>query len=411
MDDKFTVVCYSRNAEVNVLPGFALDADPRFPFYKISKDIDRAAQGEGKRIDAYMQLKTCPSEKLKGKILIDSPGFDADSQRTSTLSITKHIIDLSDLVLVLFDARHPESGAMHDTLEHLVGRTLNRPDSSKFLYILNQIDTAAREDNPEEVFGAWQRAIAQKGLVAGRFFMIYNPQVAVAIEPQALRERFESKRDTDLAEIFRRIRQVEVERAYRIIGALDKTAEDIQDTTIPKLHDLLARWRGSVLKRDLIVYGATALVIFLILLAIGDFSLLTAPIAAGLGNPILGVIGVALILGVLGWIHYAHRGSMKRRTIAELKKDYEEGFERDGLVRGFTLSTSWWRSVFSSTPAGWGNWAVKRIAKVVRDADRYVQALNDQYTNPSGDGAVNPPVSRPEPPAAATQTRRAAGGR
>lgn len=28
------------------------------------------------------------------------PGFDADSQRTSTLRLTQHIIDLSDLVLV-----------------------------------------------------------------------------------------------------------------------------------------------------------------------------------------------------------------------------------------------------------------------------------------------------------------------
>jgi hypothetical protein len=109
-------------------------------------------------------LKTCPSEQVRGKILIDSPGFDADAQRTSTLQITNHIIDLSDLVLVFFDARHPEPGTMHDTLKHLVEHTINRPDSSKFLYILNQIDTTAREDNPEDVIASWQRALAQKGV-------------------------------------------------------------------------------------------------------------------------------------------------------------------------------------------------------------------------------------------------------
>ncbi|MGB1109133.1 MAG: dynamin family protein, partial [Gammaproteobacteria bacterium] len=151
VDDKFTVISFSKDKEPRVLPGLALDADPRFPFFRVSKEIEKVAAGEGKRIDAYLQLKTCASEELRGKILIDSPGFDADAQRTSTLRITNHIIDLSDLVLVFFDARHPEPGSMQDTLQHLVGNTVKRHDSNKFLYILNQLDTTAREDNPEEV--------------------------------------------------------------------------------------------------------------------------------------------------------------------------------------------------------------------------------------------------------------------
>ena len=102
VDDKFSVICFTNEDDVRVLPGLALDADPRFPFYKMSHAIEDVAKGEGQRIDAYLQLKTCPSEKLRGKILIDSPGFDADAQRTSTLRITDHIIDLSDLVLVFF---------------------------------------------------------------------------------------------------------------------------------------------------------------------------------------------------------------------------------------------------------------------------------------------------------------------
>ncbi len=67
---------------------------------------------------------------------------------------------------------------MHDTLKHLVTQTIHRPDASKFLYILNQIDTAAREDNLEDVSASWQRALAQKGLITGRFYRIYNPDAA-----------------------------------------------------------------------------------------------------------------------------------------------------------------------------------------------------------------------------------------
>ncbi len=33
VDDKFTVVCYGNNETPTTLPGLALDADPRFPFY------------------------------------------------------------------------------------------------------------------------------------------------------------------------------------------------------------------------------------------------------------------------------------------------------------------------------------------------------------------------------------------
>ena len=73
VDDKFTVICHSADGEARVLPGLALDADPRFPFYQVSRDIEEVASGEGSRVDAYLQLKTCPSEKLRGKILIDSP--------------------------------------------------------------------------------------------------------------------------------------------------------------------------------------------------------------------------------------------------------------------------------------------------------------------------------------------------
>ncbi len=144
VDDKFTVICFGGESGAQVLPGSALDADPRFPFYQISNELDKVAGGEGRRVDSYLQLKTLPSEKLRGRIVIDSPGFDADSQRNATLRLTDHIIDISDLVLVFFDARHPEPGAMRDTLSHLVGDTIHRPDATKFIYVLNQMDTTAR---------------------------------------------------------------------------------------------------------------------------------------------------------------------------------------------------------------------------------------------------------------------------
>ena len=240
VDDKFTVVCFGPDRKYDALPGTALNADPRFPFYRMSDEIEKVAAGEGKRIDSYLQLKTCSSPRVKGKILIDSPGFDADDQRRSTLRVTDHILDLADLVLIFFDARRPEPGSMQDTLQHLVSHTVRRTDSRKFLYILNQIDASAREDNPEEVVGAWQRSVAQAGLISGKFYGIYNKDVAPPIEDPIKRARYEAKCDEDLAEIHARMTEIEFGRGYRIVGILDALAKELEGEVVPRIQELVA---------------------------------------------------------------------------------------------------------------------------------------------------------------------------
>jgi hypothetical protein len=108
VDDRFTVIVYSPEETGRTLPGVSLDSDPRFPFYRVSQDIEHVAAGEGKRIDAYLQLKTCKSERLRGKILIDSPGFDADAQRDATAHHRSHDRPLGPGAGVL---RRPPPGA------------------------------------------------------------------------------------------------------------------------------------------------------------------------------------------------------------------------------------------------------------------------------------------------------------
>ncbi|MDH3354729.1 MAG: dynamin family protein [Chromatiales bacterium] len=388
VDDKFTVICHSKGEEVHVLPGLALDADPRFPFYQISEDIERVSDGEGRRVDAYLQLKTCPSERLKGKIIIDSPGFDADEQRTSTLKITEHIVDLSDLVLVFFDARHPEPGAMQDTLEHLVAKTIHRSDSNKFLYILNQIDVTAREDNPEEVFGAWQRAIAQKGLTAGRFYTIYSPDVSVPIEDDALRERFESKRDADLASIHERIEQVEIERAYRIVGALEKSAVEFGERIVPMLTTALEKWRRNTLILDGVVFGSLFALLIALTIQIGwwDGLSFTAPwFDALINSNILSMLAGFSAIGITIYIHFGLRKWARKPVIKWLKGKAKTNDEFACFVGAFMRSSAAWRSLFSQTPSGWGRRAKKEITQLVNDTDRFVQQLNDRFASPSGE--------------------------
>jgi len=397
VDEKFTVVCYSHEGEQRVLPGIALDADPRFPFYQMSEELELVAPGQGSRIDAYLQLKTCESERLRGTILIDSPGFDADAQRDSTLRITDYIIDLSDLVLVFFDARHPEPGAMRDTLKHLVGDTISRSDSSKFLYILNQIDVTAREDNPEEVVGAWQRAIAQQGLTAGKFFCIYNPDVAVPIEDEALRERYESKRDQDMELIQDRMQQVSVERSYRIIDALEKTAREIEEQTVPKLTELKRKWERATLWRAGFFYALLLSTLLGGSIWAGYWNGLAfnAPWMSSLLDSTLNLY-LGMISGLLlffGLFHVARR-SAARKIVRDMRKGQETSLEKERLIRAFKWNTRFWVSIFRPQPAGWGMFARRRLRRVYADADKFIQILNDRYADPSG-GKTKPGTAVP----------------
>lgn len=381
VDDKFTVVTYTQDSKPRTIPGRALDADPRFPFFHISHDIEEVESGEGDRIDAYLQLKTAPSDVLKGRIFIDSPGFDADQQRTATLRITDRMIDLSDLVLVFFDARHPEPGAMKDTLQHLVSEARQRHDSNKFLYILNQIDVTAREDNPEEVVAAWQRALSQQGLTTGRFFRIYNPEVAFPIEDDALRERFERKRNEDLSEIQDRIEQLDIERAYRIVGMLTHTARSIQERWAPRLRALGREWRRKVLVGDALVVGLSTIALLLLTLQQGWWDGLNF-------HPPLEDYKLLFAGGGLFFVmaHFGVRRWVAGRIIKRMRREGGDtpSSEVEGLVAAFNRNTRPWFSIFHPFPVGWNLFSRKKIGRVLLDSDDYIQSLNDRFTDPSG---------------------------
>ena len=381
VDDKFTVICYGKNKEVTTLPGLALDADPRFPFFEISKEIEKVEAGEGAKVDEYLQLKTVNAEKIKGKILIDSPGFDADEQRHSTLKITDHIIRMSDLVLVFFDARHPEPGAMRDTLEHLVEHVIQGNESTKVLFILNQIDTAAKEDNPEEVISAWQRAIAQKGLVTGNFFAIYNEDVAVDIADSQLLERFKRKKDEDLQRIFSRMEKVGIDRSYRITDSVTKLAHKLKRETLPNIQKALAGWRRKTLMWDGLVFGLLIIGLGVGVIELGflDQPLSQWPIinlaSASLINALISI--VVLFTLVLGG-HYYIRNKVCKREV----KRWEAVDPM--AAKALAYNNRFWRGMFPKSPRGWGRRTFKMLDQVQSRSKQLIQKLNDQFADPSG---------------------------
>ncbi|SFV53252.1 FIG00807778: hypothetical protein [hydrothermal vent metagenome] len=376
VDDKFTVICYGNNEEPVTLPGLALDADPRFPFYNISDEVNKVDPGEGNRVNLYLQLKTLKSDRIKGKILIDSPGFDADSQRDGILKITSHIVEMSDLVLIFFDARHPEPGAMRDTLEHLVSSTINHRDANKVLYILNQIDTTAKEDNLEDVIGSWQRALSKEGLISGNFYGIYDEDSAIQIEDEALEARLKKKKDDDLMRISERMDKVSIERAYRIIKSLEDFAREMREEKMPLLQESLQRWSSKVFWADVVVL---VLLFVIVIFAQMQFSIFDTLFSSDLSAAISVGVGVVVFIS----IHMKIRGFFARYESKAMAK-------RDMAVsKAIIHNTRWFKSMFGLKKSGWHKRTKDQLAILMKQSREAIQKLNDQFVSPSGDNDID----------------------
>jgi hypothetical protein len=275
---------------------------------------------------------------------------------------------------------------MRDTLKHLVIDTINRPDSGKFLFILNQLDTAAREDNPEDVVAAWLRALGEVGLTAGRFYAIYNPEAAIAIEDEAKRQRFESKRDRDLEEIFARIQHVEVERAYRIVASLRKTATDFSETVVPILQTAVRRWRKRTLIADAIIL--TALLIFFLSWSISaghwhGFSYEPQWLKTLQEGVSWGVEGLEILIVIVLIVAHLNVRRLAALSVLPWLRKQVAGKDLPGdVIAAFMRNTRAWRTVLAGAPKGWGSWARSKVARVLNNCEEYVQTLNQRFTSP-----------------------------
>jgi GTPase Era involved in 16S rRNA processing len=401
VDDKFSVICYAGDDQSKTLPGSVLDADPRFPFYSIGKEIEEVAEGQGRKLDSYLQLKTCPCEKLKGKILVDSPGFDADEQRTATLKIADRIIDRSDLVMVFFDAHRPEPGAIRDTLEHLVEKALERHDATKFIYILNQIDVTADENNLEDVVAAWQRALAQKGLTAGRFYRVFSQTACTHIENEEAARRLIEWREQDMADLDNQIEQVGMQRVYRVADSLRHQCHHIEEQVVPELKKRLSDWRRFVLKADIAVLITLGVAVVFLLLFSGSWSGFDYTpanhVQTLLDSMMLkGLLG-ALVVAFVAILHFSFRRFAQQRYRPKADEASLDDFDVSSLDQAFIKSTGWFRSLLMRSPSGWNFINRRRLSGIYFRTGVFIKQLNDLHILPDGRGEKAENSTGPEP--------------
>ena len=114
-----------------------------------------------------------------------------------------------------------------------------------------------------------------------------------------------------------------------------------------------------------------------------------------LSEPVWRWVALGVVIVVAGYAHLVIRHLAAQSVITKLRRatsDMRELDFLDNFIAAFRKNTSIWRSVVHRHPVGWGKRAQRRLKEVLIEANRYVQDLNDKFTNPSGQGV---PISKP----------------
>lgn len=366
---KFTVHQYTPQANNAILPGTALDADHRLPFYQISQKIEQISAGEGSRLNAYLELKTVNSERLKGKLFIDTPVLDATQNSPVLPVLSKHILQMSDLILVFTDLFDATPDLIKDTIEEIVAQQ----DSNKFIYVIDHSEISIDTNKTNEIISSWQRRLADFGIHTGQFIVLSN--------------NTESSTGSSLSEIEQRLVNIENDRSYRVLNSLEKNIRDIEDVYIPEVEEHLRTWKERVNMSTLIILGFIITLLLFAEISMGVVQLLMDPI-----------IGSAFILILIAFLLPTHLLMAKfhaKFIINNLRKRQKKLNLTENLAGLFEQSLTFWRMILPiNEPVGKDKKTRKRTRVLIEETKDMVQTLNDQFSRYQQDDPYSVPISQ-----------------
>ena len=356
---KFTVLLYNNQAIPATLPGTALDVDHRYPFYQISHKIEQKQKDEGHRINAYLELKTIGSERLKGKLFIDAPNISATSATPVMSMLTTHIVENSDLVLVFCDVFEASSSMMDELIQQI---TLHQ-DTNKFIYLIDAPAATFYPTKSSEIISSWQRRLADIGLNTGQFILLPNQEHSANTQtpPQFI-------------EIDQRLANVEHDRSYRILNALDKSIHDVENVVIPEIKAGISAWKERVNMVSLLMLGAIAMLAVFAELQLGIMIDL-------LFDPITGPICLLIVLAVLMPLHLIMGKFQAKFTINRLNERRKDLHLIENLPEMFEANLTFSRMLLNfADPVGWNKRTRTKLGQLSEKAKDLVQSLNDSFS-------------------------------
>lgn len=361
---KFTVLLYNNQSTPATLPGTALDVDHRYPFYQISHKIEQQQKDEGRRINAYLELKTISSERLKGKLFIDAPNVSAISATPVMSMLTSHIIENSDLVLVFCDIFETTTSLTTELIEQI---NLHQ-DTNKFIYLIDAPAATFYPTKSSEIISSWQRRLADIGLNTGQFILLPNQEHST-----------NTQNPPQFMDIDQRLANVEHDRSYRILNALDKSIHEVENVVIPEVNDGIDLWKERVNMTSLLMLGTIAMLAVFAELQFGIMIDL-------LFDPISGSIIVLVVVSILLPLHLIMSKLQSKFIINRLNERRQELHLMENLAELFEANLTFSRMLFNfSDPAGWNKKTRARLTQLSEKAKDLVQSLNDSFSTYDND--------------------------
>ncbi len=354
---KFTVLLHNSQTNTATLPGTALDVDPRYPFYQISRKIEQLQKGEGNRINSYLELKTISSERLKGKLFIDSPNMSALPTNPINSMLTKHIVENSDLVFVFTDVIESASPMLDELIQHI---TIHQ-DSNKFVYLVDEPLAALNPAKTNEIITSWQRKLSTMGLNTGQFVIVSTQQNSI-----------NPLNKVDFSEIDQRMANVAYDRSYRVLDSLEKSIRDIENVVIPEVKKGIALWKERV--------NISSLIILCFIATLAIFAEIQIGILEFLIDPIIGPILIVILAAVIVPIHLLISKLQAKLIINKLNERQKELHLMENLANLFEKNLTFARMLLPvSEPAGWNKKIKARLTQLTDKTKELVQSLNDNF--------------------------------
>jgi len=355
---KFTVLLHNNQSTPATLPGTALDVDHRYPFYQISRKIEQRQEGEGNRINSYLELKTVNSDRLKSKLFIDAPNLSAAPISPVTSLLTKHVIENSDLVFIFTDVFDSTSPLIDELIELIA----THQDSNKFVYLIDEPTATLSSPANSEVISSWQRKLSGLGLNTGEFIILPNQENS--INPQS---------PANFAAIDQRIANVGHDRSYRVLDSLEKNIYNIENVVIPEVKDAISQWKDRATFSSLIILGFIATFAIFAEIQTGILELLI--------DPIIGPAILLTLIAIMTPLHILICKLQAKLIINQLNARQKELHLMENLANIFEKNMTFWRMMLPiSDPIGWNKKTKARLAQISDKTRELVQSLNDSFS-------------------------------
>lgn len=354
---KFTVLLHNNQAASTILPGTALDVDHRYPFYQISHKIEEQQVGEGERINAYLELRTLNSDRLKDRLFIDAPNMSAASNSPVISFLTQYVVENSDLVFVftdIFDTSTP-------LIDELVAHITKQQDFNKFVYLIDGPAPTFYPTRHDDLIASWQRKLAEFGLDTGQFIVVPNHQGTNSPTNRI-----------DFAPIDQRMANVDHNRSYRILHALTANIRELEHVVMPEVKQGIATWRERSNMSSLVVLALIAILAVVMEVQIGLLEFLI--------DPIIGPIILAVIVAIMLPLHFMFNKIYAKLIIKHLNVRQIELQLMENLAGLFEKNLTFSRIMLPiSEPVGWNKKTKARLVKISDKTQALVQSLNDRF--------------------------------